>query len=120
MSDINEFRNATLKLDSKNLAFIVEARIEEKWETIAVPVYLDEATMRTLPTVKRIVATLRRRYQEDSPLHAALDGSAAILEFESGGETITFSEARVIQWTVSGKLGGEMVEEVELAVEGEN
>jgi hypothetical protein len=119
MAEIQEFRSATLTFDSKNLTFVVEARIEEKWETLAIPVYLDEPTIRTIPTTKRIIAKLRRRYQEDSPLHSALDGSPATLTFGSAGETISFSEARAIEWSISGKLGGEMIEEVELAVEGE-
>jgi hypothetical protein len=119
MAEIQEFRTATLTLDSKNLTFVVEARIEEKWETIAFPVYLDEPTVRTIPTTKRITATLRRRYQDGSPLHAALDGSPASLTFSSGGGTISFSNARAMQWSIFGKLGGEMIEEVELAMEGE-
>jgi hypothetical protein len=119
MAEIQEFRNATLTLGSKNLTFVVEAKIEEKWDTLAIPVYRDEPTIRTLPTTKRIIATVRRRFQEDSPLHSALDGSSATLSFASGGQTIGFSEARAIQWTVYGKLGGEMMEEVELAVESE-
>jgi hypothetical protein len=120
MADLQEFRTAKLTFDSGNLAFIVEAKIIEKWETLTVPVYRDEPALRTFPTVKRIVAKLRRRYQSESPLHAALNGSSVTLEFESGGETIEFSSARVIQWEVSGKLGGEMMEEVELALENES
>lgn len=120
MAEIQEFRSATLSLGSKDLSFVVQAKIEERWENIAVPVYLDEATVRTFPTLKRIIATVRRRYQSDSALHSALDGSAATLEFDSGGGTISFSQATVIRWTVYGELGGEMMEEVELAVEEES
>ena len=119
MADIQEFRSATLSLASKHLTFVVEARIEERWEYLAIPVYRDDPMVRSLPTLKRIIARVRRRYQKDSTLHSALDGSPATLSFGCGGETIQFSQARVLQWEVSGKLGGEMMEEVELAVEEE-
>lgn len=119
MSDIHEFREATLMLGTDNLTFVVEARIEERWEYLSVPVYQDQPQVSTLPTLKRIVAVVRRKFHEDSPLHAALDGSPATLEFMSGSETHEFSSARVIEWTVYGKLGGEMMEEVELACEEE-
>jgi hypothetical protein len=73
----------------------------------------------TLPTLKRIVAHVKRRYHEDSPLHAAIDGGGLTLEFVSGGETVEFSQARVVEWKVYGELGGEMMEEVEIVCEGE-
>ena len=119
MPEIQEFRNARLTLDSKNLTFVVQAKIEERWETVAIPVYLDSPMVRTLPTLKRLTARIRKRYQDESILHSALDGSPATLEFESGGETISFAEARVVEWEVSGELGGEMIEEVVVAVEEE-
>jgi hypothetical protein len=119
MAEIQEFRSATLSLASKNLAFVVHAKVEERWESVAIPVYRDEPTVRSLPTLKKIVATIRRRYQNDSALHSAVDGSPATLSFDSGGESISFSQARVIGWKIYGELGGEMMEEVELAVEEE-
>ncbi len=120
MAEIHEFRTAKLKYGGDNLTFVVDARIDERWETVSFPVYLDQPTVRSLPTLKRIVAVVRRKYQEDSPLHTALDGNPLTLEFASGEETHQFSEARVIEWKVYGELGGEMMEEVELACEGES
>jgi len=120
MADIHEFRTATLKLGLKNLTFVVQARIEERWETVAFPVYRDKPIVRTKPTLKRIVAFVRRRFHASSPLHAALDGSPATLEFVSDGETHEFSQAQVVEWKVFGELGGEMMEEVELACEEED
>jgi hypothetical protein len=113
--EIQEFRNARLILDSKNLTFVVQARIEERWETVAIPVYLDSPMIRTLPTLKRLTARIRKRYQDETTLHSALDGSPVTLVFEPGVEAIIFWEARIIEWSVSGQLDGEMVEEVVLA-----
>jgi hypothetical protein len=110
---------ATLTLGTKNLTFVVEARIEESWETVSFPVYRDKSIVRSMPTLKRIRAFVRRKYHPDSPLHAALEGSAATLEFDSDGETHEFSGARVVEWEVYGELGGEMMEEVEMACEEE-
>jgi len=119
MAEILEFRAAKLIFGQDNLTLVVQARIEESWETLEFPVYLDQPTVRTLPGLKRITAVVRRRFQTDSPLHAALDGGALTLKFESGGEEHEFSQARVIEWKVFGELGGEMMEEVKLACEEE-
>jgi len=119
MSDICEFRTAKLTYGTDNVTFVVEASIDQKWDTLSFPVYLDRDMLRSLPTVKRILAKVRRRYQAESPLHAALDDGPLTLEFESGGEVHQFTEARVIEWKVYGKLGGEMMEEVSLVCEEE-
>lgn len=119
MADIHEFRTATLTLGAKNLTFVVEARIEESWETISFPVYRDKSIVRSMPTLKRIRALVRRKYHPDSPLHAALDGEPATLEFGSDGGTHEFLQTRVVEWKVYGELGGEMKEEVEMACEEE-
>lgn len=119
MGDICEFRTAKLVYGTDNITFVVEASIEQGWDTLSFPVYLDRETVMTLPTVKRILAKVRRRYQAESPLHAALDGSPLTLEFQSGGETHQFTQARVVEWKVYGKLDGEMTEEVALVCEGE-
>lgn len=120
MADIHEFRTATLTYGSDNLTFVVEALVEERWETLDVPLYLDQPTIRLLPTLNKIVARIRRRYHPGSPLHAGIEGSPATLVFTSNGEVHQFTQARVIEWKVFGKLGGEMMEEVELACEGES
>jgi hypothetical protein len=120
MADIYEFRTATLTFDSKKIAFVVEAKIEERWESLSVPLYRDESTVRTYPTLKRIIATVRRKYQSSSALHTAFDGSPVTFSFESGGDTISFSNVRVMNWKVYGESGGEMMEEVELSVEKES
>jgi hypothetical protein len=118
--DVHEFRTATMTFGSDDLAYVVEARIVEKWESVSFPVYADKAVVRDLPTLKRISAIVRRKYQDNSPLHAAIDGNPVTLEFESGSETHTFSNARVIEWKIYGELGGEMMEEVEIVCEGES
>ncbi|MFH1676413.1 MAG: hypothetical protein ABIC40_05240 [bacterium] len=119
MAEIHEFREARLKFGTDSVSFAVEARIEEKWETLSFPVSLEGETVRNLPTLKHITAFVRRKYHEDSPLHAALDGSAVTLEFYSGGETVEFGEVRVLEWKVFGEAGGELIEEVSLSCESE-
>ncbi|HEX9744940.1 MAG TPA: hypothetical protein VGB30_05885 [bacterium] len=119
MSDIHEFREASIKLDADNLTFVAQARIVERWESVEFPVYLDRETVRTLPTVKIISADIRRKFQENSPLHTLLNGASGSMEFSSGSQTIQFSDARVVSWTVYGELDGEMMEEVEIRIEGE-
>lgn len=120
INDIHEFRTASITLGSDDLAFIVEAKIIEKWETVSFPVYEDKTLVRDLPTLKRISAVVRRKYQDDSPLHTAIDGGPMTLVFESGNETHMFTNARVVEWKVYGELGGEMMEEVEIACEEES
>ena len=118
MPDIHEFREARLTLGSNRLTFVVEAYIEERWEHFSVPVYRDKATVETYRTLKRMVAKVRRKFHENSPLHAAIDGGGLTLKFISGGETYEFEGAKVIEWKVWGKYGGEMMEEVEIVCEG--
>jgi hypothetical protein len=120
MADIQEFRTASLVLDSKNLVFVVEAKIIEKWDSISIPMYRDSPVKRSLPTFRQITAIIRRRYQKNSSLHSAMNGSSATLEFDSSGDSIQFSNARVIQWEVCGELGGEMMEEIVLSIENED
>ncbi len=120
MTGTCEFREAKLSLGGDNLTFVVEAGIEQGWETLSYPVYRDQPVVKTVPTLKRIVAHVRRRYQPESPLHAALDGNPLTLEFVSGGETHSFTQARVLEWKVSGELNGEMMEEVALVCEEED
>ena len=109
-----------MNFGTDSVSFAVEARIEERWEAISFPVSLEGETVRNLPTLKHIKAFIRRKFQEDSPLHAALDGSAVTLEFNSGGETMRFGEVRVIEWRVFGESGGELIEEVSLSCESES
>ena len=120
IGDIHEFRTAEMTLGSDDLAFVVEAKVEEKWETVSFPLYEDKSTIRSHPTLKVITIVVRRKYQDSSPLHAAIEGNPLTLVFESGNETHTFTNARVIEWVVYGKLGGEMMEEVQIACEGES
>jgi hypothetical protein len=120
MTGIREFRNAALSLGSNKLSFVVEAKVEEKWEGLEIPVYRDEATLRTLPTVKRIIATIRREYQASSALHTSLNnGTPFTLKFESGGDTINFNQSRVMGWKVYGETDGDLMEEVEITAEKE-
>ena len=119
MSDICEFRSAKLTYGDDNITFVVEASIDQGWDTLSFPVYRDREMVRSVPTLKRIVAHVRRRYQPESPLHSALDGNPLTLEFEAGGEAHQFSMARVIEWKVYGKLDGEMLEDVALVCEEE-
>jgi hypothetical protein len=120
IDDIHEFRMAKLTLGSDDLSYAVQAKVVERWETLAIPVYEDKSTVRDLPTLKKIMAVVRRKYQDDSPLHASIDGNPMTLVFESGNETHTFTNARVVEWKVYGELGGEMMEEVEIACEDES
>ena len=117
MAEIYEFRTAKLTYDGDNVPFTVEASIEETWDKVTYPVYLDQPVVSAIPTTKRTVARIRRRYQPGSELHAALDGNGLTLAFESGGDTFTFSTAKVLEWKITGKLGGEMMEEVILYCE---
>jgi len=117
MVEIAEFRTARVKLGSDYLPFVVEACIDQAWENLSFPVYLDSEAVRTVPTLKKIVAHLKRSYTPSSPLHAALDGVPLTLEFVAGGETHEFSEARVVEWKITGELGGDMVEHVAIACE---
>ena len=119
MSDIHTFQQAKLTLESDNLTYVVEAKIAERWETVSFPVYLDRETVRTLPTLKRLSATIRRKFQESSPLHQAVIWTSGTLEFTSGGEVIQFENASVVSWTIWGELDGELMEEVEMVFEGE-
>jgi len=119
MAEICEFRTAKLKLGADNLTFVVEASIREGWDTVTFPVFKDQPFVRTIQTVKNITASIRRKYQPSSPLHAALDGSPLTLEFVSGGETHSFALGKVTEWKVYGELGGEMMEEVTLSCEEE-
>ena len=118
MPGVVEFRQAKLTLGDDDLPYVVEAKIQENWESISFPVYLDRSDVRTLPTVKNIVAHIKRRYEEEGPLHSALDGSPVVLSFDSGTETHEYSQARVLEWKVYGKLGGDLMEEVAIACEG--
>ena len=120
INDIHEFRTAKLTLGSDDLAYVVEAKVAETWETISFPVYEDKTILRELPTLKRISAVVRSKYQDGSPLHALIEGNPLTLVFESGNETHTFTNARVVEWKVYGELGGEMMEEVEIVCEEES
>ena len=117
MAETYEFRTAKLTLDGDNVPFTVEASFEEKWDVLTYPVYLDQPLVATVPTLKRAIAVIRRMYQPDSPLHAALNESGITLEFETAGDTFTYTTARVLEWKISGKVGGEMTEEVTLSCE---
>ncbi len=120
MPEIQEFRDAKLTYGTDNVTFAIKASIKEKWETLSYPKYLDQDEVTAAPLLKKITAKVRRRFQPSSPLHAALDGSPLTLAFESGGETHTFTVARVVEWKITGILGGEMIEEVSLVCESES
>lgn len=120
INDIHEFRTAKLTLGSDDLAYVVEAKVTETWETISFPVYEDKTILRELPTLKRISAVVRRKYHDGSTLHTSMTGSPFTLVFESGNETHTFSNASVVEWKVYGEVGGEMMEEVEIVCEEES
>ena len=68
MVDLIEFRSAKLTIDGDNLTFAVKASIEEKWDTIEYPKYLDSAAVATVPTLKKIFIHVRRRYMPSSTL----------------------------------------------------
>jgi hypothetical protein len=120
MSETSEFREAKISLGGDWLPYVVEASVVEKWEAISIPVYRDSEAVRTLPTTKRVTAHIRCRYNSDSPLHGSLDGNPLAMEFNAGGDSYNFSNVKVLEWRVSGSLGGEMVEEVALACEEES
>ncbi len=117
MVDFSEFRTAKMTFGDDNITFVVEASIDESWESLTFPIYLDQPMARTLPTVKRIIAHVKRRYQPESPLHSALDGNPMTLVFEQNGETHQYNQAQVLEWRISGKLGEEMIEHVALSCE---
>ena len=120
MVDLIEFRSAKLTIDGDNLTFAVKASIEEKWDTIEYPKYLDSAAVATVPTLKKIFIHVRRRYMPSSTLHSQLDGTAVTLAFIAGGDTYNFSRCKVQEWKVYGELSGEMMEEVLLHCEEES
>jgi len=117
MAETYEFRTAKLTYDGDNVHFTVEASIEVTWDVLSYPVYLDQPSIATVPRLKKTTAIIRRRYQPQSTLHSALDGNGLTLQFIAAGDTYSFTTAKVLEWKISGKLGGEMMEEVTLSCE---
>lgn len=114
-----EFRDAIIKLDGRNICFAVKAKIEERREYIEIPVYRNSPVKRSLPTFRSVVIRIKRRYVEGSFLHSMIDGNPAELEFVTNGEAIVFSNARIVEWELTGELGGEMMEEITITAESE-
>lgn len=118
MGDFNKFSQARITLNGQNITFVADVWISEKIDTIEFPKFLDSDRLEIRPNLRKVSAYIRRKFHSGSPLRALLDGSTGIIAFIVSGESLSFQNAILKSWKLSGEIGGEIIEEAEIEFGG--